>query len=536
MTDHSARGRVNPLHQLQHQDMSGVAVAHYNYTEAALVEAAVARGEGRLGLGGAFLVETGQFTGRSPKDKFVVRTPATEGTIWWENNAAMTPEAFARLKADMLAHVKGSELFVQDLYAGADPIHRLDVRVVTELAWHGLFIRHLLRRPARAELDSFVPDWTVINLPSFKADPARHGCRTETVIALNFDEKCVLIANTAYAGENKKAVFTVLNYLLPDKGVMPMHCSANHAIGNPVDAAVFFGLSGTGKTTLSASPDRTLIGDDEHGWSDRGIFNFEGGCYAKTIDLSPEAEPEIYATTHRFGTVVENMVFDPETLELDFSNRSLTENTRCAYPLEAISNASATGLGGPPRHVVMLTCDAFGVLPPIARLSPAQAMYHFLSGFTSKAAGTERGVTEPQPTFSTCFGAPFMPRRPETYGKLLQAKIAKQGASCWLVNTGWTGGAYGTGKRMPIRATRALLAAALDGSLAGGAFRRDPVFGFDVPVAVPGVDAALLDPRRTWADPAAYDAQAAKLVGMFQKNFAQYVPYIDEDVRAAAIG
>ncbi|WP_431298382.1 phosphoenolpyruvate carboxykinase [Tabrizicola sp. BL-A-41-H6] len=520
---------------LDAQGIRGAGRVHYNFTEPALVEAAVARGEGRLGRGGAFLCSTGQFTGRSPKDKFVVRTPATENTIWWENNAAMSPEHFARLKADMLEHVQGREVFVQDLYAGADPVHRLDVRVVTELAWHSLFIRHLLRRPSREELAGFVPEWTVINCPSFKADPARHGSRTETVIALNFDEKCVLIANTAYAGENKKAVFTVLNYLLPEKGVMPMHCSANHAVGNPVDAAVFFGLSGTGKTTLSASPDRTLIGDDEHGWSDGGIFNFEGGCYAKTIDLSPEAEPEIYATTHRFGTVVENMVYHPETLVLDFSNRSLTENTRCAYPLEAISNASVTGLGGHPRHVVMLTCDAFGVMPPIARLTPAQAMYHFLSGFTSKAAGTERGITEPQPTFSTCFGAPFMPRRPEVYGKLLQAKIAKHGASCWLVNTGWTGGAYGTGKRMPIKATRALLAAALDGSLNGATFRRDPVFGFEVPVAVPGVDTALLTPRDTWADPAAYDVQAKKLVGMFADNFGQYVPFIDADVKAAAI-
>ncbi|OYX23133.1 MAG: phosphoenolpyruvate carboxykinase (ATP), partial [Rhodobacterales bacterium 32-66-7] len=292
----------------------------------------------------------------------------------------------------------------------------------------------------------------------------------------------------------------------------------------------------TGKTTLSASPDRTLIGDDEHGWSDRGVFNFEGGCYAKTIDLSPEAEPEIHATTQRFATVVENMVYDPETLELDFANRSLTENTRCAYPLEAISNASATGLGGHPRHVVMLTCDAFGVLPPIARLGPAQAMYHFLSGFTAKAAGTERGVTEPTPTFSTCFGAPFMPRRPEVYGKLLQEKIAKHGATCWLVNTGWTGGAYGTGRRMPIKATCALLAAALDGSLGKARFRKDPVFGFDVPVSVSGMDSALLDPRGTWADPAAYDLQAKRLVAMFQDNFAQYVPFIDADVRAAAIG
>ncbi len=528
-------GRVNPHRTLDAQGITGLGNVFYNFIEPALVEAAVARGEGRLGRGGAFLCSTGQFTGRSPKDKFVVRTPATEGTIWWENNAPMSPEAYALLKADMLAHLQGREMFVQDLYAGADPLHRLDVRVVTELAWHGLFIRHLLRRPERSELDAFDPEWTIINVPSFKANPARHGCRTETVIALNFDDKTVLIGNTAYAGENKKSVFTILNYLLPEKGVMPMHCSANHAVGNPVDAAVFFGLSGTGKTTLSASPDRTLIGDDEHGWSDRGIFNFEGGCYAKTINLNPEAEPEIYATTSRFGTVVENMVFDPETLELDFTDNSLTDNTRCAYPLDAISNASATALGGHPRHVVMLTCDAFGVLPPIARLSPAQAMYHFLSGFTSKVAGTERGVTEPTPTFSTCFGAPFMPRRPEVYGKLLQDKILKHGASCWLVNTGWTGGAYGTGKRMPIKATRALLTAALDGSLAGVEFRRDPNFGFDVPVAVQGVDAQLLNPRSTWADKAAYDAQAKKLVDMFSGNFGQYVPFIDDDVKAAAI-
>jgi len=435
----------------------------------------------------------------------------------------------------MLAHMQGRDYFVQDLYAGADPTHRVDLRMVTELAWHGLFIRHLLRRPERAELDRFSPDWTVINCPSFKADPARHGCRSETVIALNFDAKLILIANTAYAGENKKAVFTLLNYLLPEKGVMAMHCSANHAIGNPADTAVFFGLSGTGKTTLSADPSRTLIGDDEHGWSDRGTFNFEGGCYAKTIHLSAQAEPEIFATTHRFATVVENMVYDPETLALDFADDSLTANTRCAYPLDYISNASTTGLGGHPRHVVMLTCDAFGVLPPIARLSPAQAMYHFLSGFTSKVAGTERGVTEPQPTFSTCFGAPFMPRRPEVYGKLLEEKIAKHGATCWLVNTGWTGGAYGVGQRMPIKATRALLAAALDGSLNTVPFRKDANFGFEVPVAVAGVDDALLNPRRTWGQAADYDAQARKLVAMFAANFAQYLPFIDDDVKAAAI-
>ncbi len=529
-------GRVNPDCTLDKQGIKGAAAVYYNLIEPALVEQAVKRGEGRLGRGGAFLCTTGQFTGRSPKDKFVVRTPSVENTIWWENNAPMAPAAWALLKADMLAHLQGRELFVQDLYAGADPVHRVDVRVVTELAWHGLFIRHLLRRPAQEELDSFTPEWTILNVPSFKADPGRHGCRTDTVIALNFDEKTVLIGNTAYAGENKKSVFSILNYILPGEGVMAMHCSANHAIGNPVDTAVFFGLSGTGKTTLSANPDRTLIGDDEHGWSDRGIFNFEGGCYAKTINLDPKAEPEIHATTHRFGTVIENMVYHPETLELDFADNSLTDNTRCAYPLEAISNASDTALGGHPKHVVMLTCDAYGVLPPIARLSPAQAMYHFLSGFTSKVAGTERGITEPQPTFSTCFGAPFMPRRPEVYGKLLQEKILKHGATCWLVNTGWTGGAYGTGKRMPIRATRALLTAALDGSLAEVEFRRDPNFGFDVPVAVQGVDTRLLNPRETWEDMAAYDAQAKKLVEMFSKNFEQYVPFIDDDVKAAAIG
>jgi phosphoenolpyruvate carboxykinase (ATP) len=535
-TSKMIQGRVNPAMTLEHQGISGLGSVAYNLIEPQLMELAVARGEGRLGLGGAFLCTTGQFTGRSPKDKFVVRTASVEDTIWWDNNAPMTPEAFDVLEADMLAHMRGRDYVVQDLYAGADPAHRLDVRVVTELAWHGLFIRHMLRRPAREELDGFTPEWTILNCPTFKADPARHSCRSETVIAMHFDKKRILIANTAYAGENKKSVFTLLNYLLPAKGVMPMHCSANHAPGIPDEAAVFFGLSGTGKTTLSADPARTLLGDDEHGWSDKGAFNFEGGCYAKTINLSREAEPEIYETTHRFATIIENMVYDPDTLELDFADKSLTENMRCAYPLDAISNASATGLAGHPKNIIMLTCDAFGVMPPIARLSPAQAMYHFLSGFTAKAAGTERGITEPTPTFSTCFGAPFMPRRPEVYGRLLQEKIAQHGATCWLVNTGWTGGAYDAGGRMPIKATRALLTAALDGSLTSGTFRRDPNFGFDVPMEVPGVDKGLLDPRSTWADPAAYDRQAARLVQMFADNFAQYVPHIDASVKAVAIG
>jgi phosphoenolpyruvate carboxykinase (ATP) len=528
-------GRVNPNFRLDDQGISGLGNVYYNYLEPALIQEALKRNEGTLGQGGAFLVTTGKFTGRSPRDKHVVKTPSVECSIWWENNAAMSPEGFDALHNDMLEHMKGRDYFVQDLIGGSDPTVSINVRMVTELAWHNLFIRHLLRRPEHTALDSFIADFTVINCPSFQANPEKHNCRSETVIALNFDKKLILIGGTEYAGENKKSVFTLLNYLLPEKGIMPMHCSANHAVGNPIDTAVFFGLSGTGKTTLSADPHRVLIGDDEHGWSDRGTFNFEGGCYAKTINLNPEAEPEIFATTSKFGTVIENMIYDPKTFELDFDDDSLTANMRCAYPLDYISNASDTALGGHPKNVIMLTCDAFGVLPPIARLTPAQAMYHFLSGFTSKVAGTERGVTEPEPTFSTCFGAPFMPRRPEAYGNLLREKIAKHGATCWLVNTGWTGGAYGTGSRMPIKATRALLTAALDGSLAEAKFRKDENFGFDVPVEVPGVDTALLDPRSTWSDAEAYDAQAAKLVQMFADNFEQYVPYIDEDVKAAAI-
>lgn len=529
-------GRVNPDRRLEDQGIEGLGRVHYNLVEPDLVRESLNRGEAQLGNGGVLLVTTGKHTGRSPGDKFVVHSPAIEGDIWWENNARMEPEAFETLRGDMFEHMKGRDYFVQDLYGGADPAHRLDVRLVTELAWHGLFIRHLLRRPRRSELDGYEPEFTVVNCPGFLADPERHGCRSETVIALDFERKLILIGGTAYAGENKKSVFTLLNYLLPEKGVMPMHCSANHAPGNPVDTAIFFGLSGTGKTTLSADPSRILIGDDEHGWSDEGTFNFEGGCYAKTISLSPDAEPEIYAATRKFAAVIENMVHDEETKELDFEDSSLTANMRIAYPLEYISNASPTARGGHPKNIVMLTCDAFGVLPPIARLSPAQAMYHFLSGFTSKVAGTERGVTEPEPTFSTCFGAPFMPRRPEVYGRLLRDKIAKYGATCWLVNTGWTGGAYGAGSRMPIKATRALLGAALDGSLADAEFRKDPNFGFDVPVSAPGVASILLDPRRTWDDGDAYDAQARKLVAMFAENFGQYLGHIGDDVKAVALG
>jgi phosphoenolpyruvate carboxykinase (ATP) len=527
-------GVVNPACRVETMGITGLGKVHYNLQEPGLVEAAVRRGEGELGRGGVFLCSTGKHTGRSPKDKFIVREPSVEADVWWENNPPMDAEAFERLRTDMLAHMAGGEYFVQDLYAGADSAHRLNVRLVNELAWHGLFIRHMLRRPAVAELADFLPEFTIINCPTFKADPARHGCRSETVIAVSFERKMVLIADTSYAGENKKCIFSILNYILPGRGVMPMHCSANHAVGMPGESAVFFGLSGTGKTTLSADPERTLLGDDEHGWTDEGIFNFEGGCYAKTIHLSPEAEPEIFATTAKFATVVENMVYDPHTRELDFADDSLTTNMRCAYPLHYISNASETGLAGVPKTLVMLTCDAFGVMPPIARLTPAQAMYHFLTGFTAKMAGTEKGVTTAQPTFSTCFGAPFMTRRPEVYGALLRRKIAENNVSCWLVNTGWTGGAYGTGSRMPIKATRALLRAALDGSLNDVAFRVDDNFGFEVPVSVPGVADILLNPRQTWSDGAAYDVQARDLVGMFVRNFAQYEAHVTDDVLAAA--
>jgi phosphoenolpyruvate carboxykinase (ATP) len=529
-------GIRNPACGIDIVGLTGTGTVRYNLEEAELYEEAIRRGEAKLTADGALVAYTGQHTGRSAKDKFIVRDAATDGAIWWDNNKPMSPAHFELLASDFLEHAKGRDLFVQDLVGGADEEHSLPSRVITEFAWHSLFIRNLLIRPARATLKSYVPAMTIIDLPSFKADPERHGCRTETVIAIDFSRMLVLIGGTAYAGEMKKSVFTTLNYLLPAKGVMPMHCSAN--VGAAEDAAVFFGLSGTGKTTLSADPSRTLIGDDEHGWGASGVFNFEGGCYAKTIRLSAKAEPEIYATTKRFGTVLENVVLD-ERRQPDFDDGSLTENTRCAYPLHFIPNASDTGRAAHPKNIIMLTADAFGVMPPIARLTPAQAMYHFLSGYTAKVAGTERGVTEPEATFSTCFGAPFMPRHPSEYGNLLRKLIARHGVTCWLVNTGWTGGAYGTGERMPIKATRALLSAALDGSLARAEFRTDAHFGFDVPVRVPGADDAvldpkILDPRATWADKAAYDRQAKRLVGMFVDNFSKFEEHVDAAVKGAA--
>lgn len=503
-----------------------------NWNEARLYEEIVRRGEGEIAEGGSLVVKTGAHTGRSAKDKFTVRDAETEDQVWWDSNAAISSEHFANLWEDFQAHMTGKELFVQQLFGGADLDHRLPVRVINELAWHSLFIRHLLRVPHASEYAGFEAEFTIVNLPSFKADPERHGCRSETVIGVDFARKLVLIGGTSYAGETKKSVFTILNYLLPAKKIMPMHCSVN--VGENDDAAIFFGLSGTGKTTLSADASRTLVGDDEHGWSPNGLFNFEGGCYAKMIRLSAEAEPEIHATTKMWGTVLENVVMDPVTRELDLDDASLAENSRGAYPLSAIPNASESGVCGQPKNLVMLTCDAFGIMPPIAKLTPAQAMYHFLSGYTAKVAGTEKGVNEPTATFSACFGAPFMPRHPAEYGALLRELIAEHQVDCWLVNTGWTSGAHGTGHRMPIKATRSLLNAALDGSLKSANYREDPNFGFMVPVAVDGVDNAILDPRSTWSDKDAFDAQANKLVEMFIENFKKFEDHVQPYVRAAA--
>jgi phosphoenolpyruvate carboxykinase (ATP) len=520
-------------HGLEAQGFRNLKAVHWNLSAPELYERALVRGEGLVAQNGPLVVITGQHTGRSASDKFIVKDAASEPNIWWDNNKAMAPQAFDALFQAMMSYAQGRELFVKDLFGGADTTHRLPVRIITEYAWHSLFVHQLLIRPTAEQLKNLTPDFTIIDLPGFQADPKVHGCDCGTVIAVNFTRKLVLIGGTSYAGEIKKSVFTILNYLLPPKRVMPMHCSAN--VGKDGKSAIFFGLSGTGKTTLSADASRTLIGDDEHGWSEHGVFNFEGGCYAKVIKLSRDAEPEIFATTERFGTVLENVVMDPATRRLDLDDGRYTENTRAAYPIDFIPNASETGRAGHPKNVIMLTADAFGVLPPIAKLTPSQAMYHFLSGFTAKVAGTEKGLgKEPQPTFSTCFGAPFMPRHPSEYGNLLRELIGLHQADCWLVNTGWTGGAFGEGSRMPIKATRALLAAALDGSLANTEMRVDPHFRFRVPVTVHGVESKILNPRDTWKDKGAYDAQARKLVSMFRENFKKFEAHVGPDVLQAA--
>ena len=506
----------------------------WNLTPPRLITDAIARGEARLNHAGALVAATGRFTGRSPRDKFLVDYPEFHDSLdWGPNNQPIEPEAFMHLRQDVLASLRGRELYVQDLHAGADPAYRLRVRVITEQAWHSLFAYNMFRRPEMDERIGFVPDWTVLQVPGFSADPDRHGTTSGTAIVIDLVGRLVIVAGTAYAGEIKKAIFTVLNYLLPDEGVLPMHCSAN--IDGSGQVAVFFGLSGTGKTTLSADASRTLIGDDEHGWSARGVFNFEGGCDAKVIKLDAAAEPEIWAASNRFGAILENVVLDPATLEPDFDDGSLTENTRSSYPLEFVANASADGIGGHPRDIVMLTADAFGVLPPISRLTAEQAMYHFLSGYTARVAGTERGVSEPQATFSACFGAPFMPRHPSVYATLLGQLMRRHGSRCWLVNTGWTGGSYGTGRRMPLAATRSLLQAALGGALDGVPFTAEPQFGLLVPQACPGVDPALLNPRAAWSDRAAYDRTAAAVAARFDRNFAPLARHVPEEVRRVQI-
>jgi phosphoenolpyruvate carboxykinase (ATP) len=503
----------------------------WNLSTAVLYEEAVRRQEGVIAAAGPLACRTGQHTGRSPNDKFVVREPSSEAEIaWGKVNRPITPAQFDAFHKDLLSSLAGKELFVLDCFAGADPMYRLPVRVINEFAWHNLFCKNLfIDDPAAAA--AAAPAFTIIDSPSFKADPARHGSRSEVMIALNFAMKLVLIAGSSYAGEMKKSIFSVLNYLLPLQNVLSMHCSAN--VGQDGDTALFFGLSGTGKTTLSSDPDRMLIGDDEHGWSDRGVFNFEGGCYAKTIRLSAEAEPQIYGTTRRFGTVLENVVVDEHTRELNLDDDRYTENTRAAYPISFIDNAVPSGQGGHPRNVVMLTADAFGVLPPISRLTPEAAMYHFLSGYTAKVAGTEKGVTEPKATFSTCFGAPFLPLDPSRYAKMLGEKIARHDARVWLLNTGWTGGPYGVGSRMKIGYTRAMIRAVLSGALDTVAFEKDPVFNLDIPTSCPGVPDGVLTPRATWGDGAAYDAQAAKLARMFMENFKTFEQGVSAEVLAA---
>src|SRR5580765_6699590 len=503
----------------------------WNLSAAVLYEEAVRRQEGVIAAEGPLACRTGLHTGRSPNDKFVVREPSSEQQVWWGKvNQPMEAPHFDALHRDMLSALAGKELFVLDCFAGADPAYRLPVRVINEFAWHNLFCRNLFIDDPVAAANAD-PQFTIIDSPSFKADPARHGSKSDVMIALNFAKKLVIIVGSSYAGEMKKSIFSVLNYILPLQNVLPMHCSAN--IGSSGDTALFFGLSGTGKTTLSSDPDRRLIGDDEHGWSDRGVFNFEGGCYAKTIRLSAEAEPQIFATTRRFGTVLENVVVDPATRALNLDDDRFTENTRAAYPIAFIDNAEPTGQGGHPRTVIMLTADAFGVLPPISRLSPEGAMYHFLSGYTAKVAGTEKGVTEPKATFSTCFGAPFLPLAPSRYAEMLGERIARHQSRVWLVNTGWPGGPYGTGIRMKIKHTRAMIRAALVGALDNADYQRDPIFNLDVPTSCPGVPADVLNPRNTWARKSDYDLQAAALASMFRENFKAFASTVGPEVIAA---
>jgi phosphoenolpyruvate carboxykinase (ATP) len=517
---------------LEHHGITNAGTVYWNLSTPRLYEESIRRREASVAHLGPLVVRTGHHTGRSPNDRFIVEEPSSVDKVWWGKvNRPISQQSYEGLRRRLLAYLQGRDLFVEDCVVGADQRYQMPIRVITESAWHALFSHNMFIQPSADDLADMEPEFTVIHAPGFHAIPEIDGTRSELFIVLNFGEKTVIIGGTEYAGEIKKSIFTVMNYLMPQKGVLSMHCSAN--MGAEDDVAIFFGLSGTGKTTLSADPGRTLIGDDEHGWSDHGVFNFEGGCYAKVIRLSPDAEPEIFETTRKFGTILENVGFDSATGRLNLDDDSLTENTRAAYPISHIPNATRTGMGGHPRTIVMLTADAFGVMPPIAKLSPEQAMYHFLSGYTAKVAGTEQGVTEPTATFSTCFGAPFMALSPTVYANLLGERIARHGAQVWLVNTGWTGGPYGVGHRMPIQETRAMIAAALSGELASVPTRIDPTFGFAVPVECPGVSADVLDPRNTWANSADYDKQAAKLASMFAENFAAFADQVSPAVRVA---
>jgi len=518
---------------LDAQGLKPSGAIHWNLIGPVLLETAIRRGEGTLAEMGPFVAVTAPHTGRSPNDKFVLREPSSEKDVdWGKVNQPMGADHWDTLLADVRAYLDGrDDLFIQDLYCGADPKYRLSVRYVSPSAWHMAFVRNMFIRPDIADLAGFDPNFTVLHAPEFEADPARHGTRTSTFIVLNLAKRTILIGGTKYAGELKKSMFTVMNYYLPKQGVLSMHCSAN--TGKSGDTALFFGLSGTGKTTLSADPQRNLIGDDEHGWSEEGTFNFEGGCYAKVVNLSPESEPDIYRTTQMFGTVLENVVLDPVTRRVKFEDQSITENTRASYPLHYIPNFVANGRGGHPKHIIFLTADAYGVLPPVARLSRDQAMYYFLSGYTAKVAGTERGVKEPQATFSSCFGAVFLVWHPTKYAEMLGKLIEKHGSQVWLLNTGWTGGAFGVGSRMKLSHTRAMVNAILRGELSAARCDVDPVFGLSIPCEIRDVPASVLKPRDTWADKSAYDAQARKLAGMFEKNFEKFGSFASDAVKRA---
>ena len=525
--------KVKLIEELESIGIRNTREVFYNYGTPALYEQVIRRREGLLAHLGPLVVRTGYHTGRSPNDKFIVREPESEKNIWWGKvNKGMSPECAERLYFKMMAYIQGKDLYVEDCYASADEKHKIGIRVVTENAWHTLFARNMFRRyTTDEELSKHKTDFTIIQMPNFHADREVDCTNSEVFILLNFTKRIVLIGGTSYAGEIKKSVFTIMNYLMPLRGVMSMHCSAN--VGKDNDVALFFGLSGTGKTTLSADPNRKLIGDDEHGWSDDGVFNYEGGCYAKVIKLSEEAEPEIYECTRKFGTILENVQIDAQTRRLDLDDETFTENTRAAYPLSHLSNIVEEGRAGHPKNIIMLTADAFGVLPPISKLTTEQAMYHFISGYTAKVAGTEKGVTEPKATFSTCFGAPFMALHPSVYANLLGEKIVKHNVNCWLVNTGWTGGPYGVGNRMKIKYTRAMLTAALEGELDNVEYVKDPFFNLLVPQTCPEVPAEVLNPKNTWTDKNAYEEQAKKLANMFVENFKDYSEGTSDAIKQA---